>query len=89
MSLVGLMLCLPTDNTNVLQVNRTQLSVQLLGMLTCVEELSEGGGGGGGRGRVLLEACDTALKKTIDLARRLPKGRVYDRVEKALQQVGL
>ncbi|KAK3865840.1 hypothetical protein Pcinc_028584 [Petrolisthes cinctipes] len=70
------------------EVNRTQLSVQLMAMLTCVEELAEGSSGGGSsRGRVLLEACDTALKKTHDLARRLPKGRVYDRVEKSLQQV--
>ncbi|KAK8743183.1 hypothetical protein OTU49_001583 [Cherax quadricarinatus] len=40
-----------------------------------------------GRGKLVLDACDTALRKSQDLSKRFPKGKTADRIEKALQQV--
>ncbi|XP_069187903.1 BLOC-3 complex member HPS1 isoform X2 [Procambarus clarkii] len=67
------------------EVNRTQLSIQLTTLLTGLEEMLSGEING--RGKLVLDACDTALRKSQELARRLPKGRSAERVEKALQQV--
>lgn len=66
-------------------MNRTQLSVQLTTLLTGLEEMVAGEING--RGKLLLDACDTAVRKSQELARRIPKGKASERVEKALQQV--
>ncbi|XP_042205660.1 uncharacterized protein LOC121854914 [Homarus americanus] len=67
------------------EVNRTQLSVQLTTLLTGLEEMITGEING--RGKLVLDACDTAVRKSQELARRIPKGRAAERAEKALQQV--
>lgn len=67
------------------QVNRTHISIQLLTLLSGLEELLSGELNG--RGKLILDACEAAVKKSQDLAKRIPKGKVFERVEKALQQV--
>lgn len=67
------------------EVNRTQISIQLLTLLSGLEEILTGDMNG--RGKLILDACEAAVKKSQDLAKRIPKGKTYERVEKALQQV--
>ena len=66
-------------------MNRTQISIQLLTLLSGLEEILTGDMNG--RGKLILDACEAAVKKSQDLAKRIPKGKTYERVEKALQQV--
>ena len=66
-------------------MNRTQISIQLLTLLSGLEEILSGDING--RGKLILDACEVAVKKSQDLAKRIPKGKAFERVEKALQQV--
>lgn len=68
-----------------LQINRTQLSVQLITLLTGLEEMLAGNVNS--RGKLILDACDTAVRKSLELAKRIPRSKAAERVEKALQQV--
>lgn len=61
------------------------MSIQLLTLLSGLEEMLSGEMNG--RGKLILDACDAAVKKSQDLAKRIPKGKAFERVEKALQQV--
>ncbi|XP_050735264.1 BLOC-3 complex member HPS1-like isoform X3 [Eriocheir sinensis] len=67
------------------EVNRTQMSIQLLTLLSGLEEMLSGELNG--RGKLILDACDAAVKKSQELAKRIPKGKAFERVERALQQV--
>ncbi|XP_042877301.1 Hermansky-Pudlak syndrome 1 protein homolog [Penaeus japonicus] len=39
------------------------------------------------RGKLILDACDTAVRKSLELAKRIPRSKAAERIEKALQQV--
>ncbi|XP_027207786.1 BLOC-3 complex member HPS1 isoform X2 [Penaeus vannamei] len=67
------------------EINRTQLSVQLITLLTGLEEMLAGNVNS--RGKLILDACDTAVRKSLELAKRLPRSKTAERIEKALQQV--
>lgn len=61
------------------------MSIQLLTLLSGLEEMLSGELNG--RGKLILDACDAAVKKSQELAKRIPKGKAFERVERALQQV--
>ncbi|XP_064083224.1 BLOC-3 complex member HPS1-like [Macrobrachium nipponense] len=69
------------------EVNRTQLSIQLTTLMTALDEMVSGNVNG--RGKLLLDVCDTVVRKSQELAKRLPRGKAAERSEKALQQMGL
>ncbi|KAK7069731.1 hybrid polyketide synthetase [Halocaridina rubra] len=68
------------------EVNRTQLSIQLTTLMTALDEMATGNVNG--RGKLLLDVCDTVVRKSQELAKRVPRGKNSERAEKALQQMG-
>lgn len=59
--------------------------MQLITLLTGLEEMLAGNVNS--RGKLILDACDTAVRKSLELAKRLPRSKTAERIEKALQQV--
>ena len=56
-------------------------------LLRLLEEVTQDGTGG--HGRFGLEACEAAIKRALELAKKLPKGIASEKVEKALNTVSL
>ncbi|CAL4180645.1 unnamed protein product, partial [Meganyctiphanes norvegica] len=67
------------------EVQRTLLSAHLTTLLSAIEEMSQGNVNA--RGKAVLETCDSTVRKARDLAKRLPRGNVTERLNKVMLQV--